>query len=81
MRPARKWYGKAGTSRPVSNKRLAIGYHEGKKIQLAYSLTRSNLGHIVMFAESREMRVKLFNSFLVRLEQLGADSSRLGQLL
>lgn len=40
----------------------------------------SNLGHVVMLAQPRQVRVQLLDPLLVRLEQLGPDASGLGQL-
>jgi len=40
----------------------------------------SNLGHVVVLAQPRQVRVQLLDALLVRLEQLGPDAPGLGQL-
>lgn len=60
---------------------LATGYLDRKEIHVAYILSGSNLGHVVVLAEPRQVRVEVLDSLLVRLEQLRPHTSRLGQLL
>lgn len=43
-------------------------------------LAWSNLGHVVVLAQPREMRVQLLDALLVRLEQFWPDALRLREL-
>jgi hypothetical protein len=38
-------------------------------------LARPNLGHVVMLAQPRKVRIQLLDALLVCLEQLGADAA------
>lgn len=70
-----------------SNKHIGLmggslrGISTEKKYTSHTSLSGSNLGHIVVLAKPRQVRVEVLDSLLVRFEQLRPHSSRLGQLL